>query len=91
MVTGQFANIRAADPDDAPALQIFYCAERICSALLDHRREPLLPTVDELYETLGHKDAVRGRFMSSKTRRGRFGDSAGFVGSIRKPASVKSY
>jgi RimJ/RimL family protein N-acetyltransferase len=62
MVTGQFANIRTADPDDAPALYRLYSADRICSALLDHRREPLLPTVDELFETLGHKDAARGAF-----------------------------
>jgi RimJ/RimL family protein N-acetyltransferase len=62
MVTGQYANIRAADPDDAPALHAFYTIDRACSALLDHRREPLLPTVDELRETLGHKDAVRGAF-----------------------------
>lgn len=70
MITGEHSYIRAAEPDDAAALHVFYDIRRPCSALLDAKREPLMPTVDELREMLGHKDAARGAFHAVEDKTG---------------------
>lgn len=70
MVSGEYALIRAADPDDAPALHAFYGETRVYSALLDVRRESVLATAEELRETLGHKDALRGVFHAIEDKTG---------------------
>ncbi len=80
MVTGEHAFIRAADPDDAPALHAFYGTPLPCSALLDVRREPVLATSEELRETLDHKDAMRGVFHAVEDKAGRIRGFCGLRG-----------
>ncbi len=58
MIAGEHTFIRMAEPDDAPALHALYALEAPRSALLDKKREPLLPTRDELREMLGRKEAA---------------------------------
>ena len=57
MIAGEHTFIRMAEPDDAPALHALYALDRPRSALLDKKREPLLPTRDELREMLGRREA----------------------------------
>lgn len=56
MITTEHGHIRAAEPDDAPALAMLYDPERPRSVLLDLRREPVNPTEDEVREMLGRKE-----------------------------------
>ncbi len=58
MICSEHARIRATGPDDAAALHAFYAIGRPYASLLDKRREPFLPTVDELREMLGRKEAA---------------------------------
>lgn len=64
MITGEYTHIRSADPDDAPAMHALYASALRRSALLDPRREPMQPTVEELREALGSKDAMKGNFFA---------------------------
>lgn len=70
MVTGEHTYIRTADPDDAAAMRQLYAGEAPRSALLDARREPILPTEDELREALSTKDAMKGNFFAIEDRAG---------------------
>ena len=56
MIFGEHCVIRAAEPDDAPALKELYEPAHPRAATLDRRREPIQPTMDELRELLGNKD-----------------------------------
>ena len=56
VIFGEHCCIRAAEPDDAPALKRVYHPGKPRAATLDRRREPILPTTDELRELLGNKD-----------------------------------
>jgi RimJ/RimL family protein N-acetyltransferase len=62
--------IRSTEPDDAGALMPFYAIGRPRAALLDGRREPLLPNSDELRESLSGKDAVQGAFYTIESQAG---------------------
>lgn len=70
MIQGTYTYIRTTDPDDAPALYGLYDMRRPRAALLDMRREPLMPTRDELREMLGRKEAARGAFFTIEDRTG---------------------
>lgn len=71
MITGEHSFIRATEPDDAHALHQLYGIAAPRAALLDSRREPVLPTPGELREILGHKDAQsRGVFFTIEDRAG---------------------
>ena len=52
MIASEHTLIRTADPDDAGFLLEVYRTERPKAALLDGRREPVLPNRDELAEML---------------------------------------
>jgi RimJ/RimL family protein N-acetyltransferase len=56
VIFGEHCGIRAAEPDDAPALKRVYHAAKPRAATLDRRREPIIPTTDELRELLNSKD-----------------------------------
>jgi len=62
MISGDHAHIRAADSDDAPALIRLHRGPHWRAALLDQKREPLQPVLEELAETLGRKEAQQGAF-----------------------------
>jgi RimJ/RimL family protein N-acetyltransferase len=64
MIASEHTLIRTADPDDADFLLEVYRAERPRAALLDSRREPVLPNRDELAEMLGSKEAGRNQFFA---------------------------
>jgi RimJ/RimL family protein N-acetyltransferase len=70
MITGEYTQIRTADPDDAPTMHQLYTSAVSRSALLDPRREPVLPNADELREALGTKDAMKGNFFAIEDRSG---------------------
>ena len=70
MITGTHTFIRTADPDDAPAMHALYLGASPRSALLDGRREPINPNVDELREALGSKEALGGTFYAIEDRAG---------------------
>ncbi len=70
MITTEHTFIRVAEPDDAAFLHILYDPQTPRSSLLDARREPLLPTADELREMIGHKDAVKGAFHAIEDKTG---------------------
>jgi RimJ/RimL family protein N-acetyltransferase len=56
VIFGEHCCIRAAEPDDAPALKRVYQRAKPRAAALDRRREPIIPTTDELRELLSSKD-----------------------------------
>lgn len=56
MITGRHTVIRGADADDAAALHPLFAPGRPRSALLDQRREPVLPNRMELGEILAKAD-----------------------------------
>ncbi|MBI2434797.1 MAG: GNAT family N-acetyltransferase [Candidatus Hydrogenedentes bacterium] len=64
MIKTTHGHIRIADPDDAPFLHGFYDMKTPRAALLDTRREPLMPAVAELRELLGRKEAMQGLFYA---------------------------
>lgn len=70
MIASEHTLIRTADPDDADFLLEVYRAERPRAALLDGRREPVLPNRDELAEMLGSKDAGRNQFFAVEDSEG---------------------
>ena len=70
MITSKHAQIRATEPDDAPALFALYDVRRPRAALLDQRREPLMPTLAELREMLGMKETVNNVFFTVEDRTG---------------------
>ena len=70
MITGEHTHIRTTDADDAAALHRFYDMTRPRSALLDKKREPLMPAVSELREMLAHREAAKDAFYTVEDRTG---------------------
>ncbi len=70
MITGEYGVIRTAEQDDAVALKRLYDPSQPRSALLDRKRELLVPTLDELRELLNHKESKRGVFYTVEDRCG---------------------
>lgn len=71
MIAGEHTFIRMAEPDDTPALHTLYALDRPRSALLDKKREPLMPARDELREMLGRKEsATQGTLFAVEDRTG---------------------
>ncbi|HOZ45017.1 MAG TPA: GNAT family N-acetyltransferase [Candidatus Hydrogenedentes bacterium] len=64
MIRGEHSVTRTADQDDALALKRLYASGRPRSALLDRKREFLVPTVDEIRELLAKKDLQQGAFYA---------------------------
>ena len=64
MITGEHSVIRTAEQDDAAAMVRLYSPECPRAALLDRRRELLVPTTDEVRELLGRKDAQPAAFYA---------------------------
>jgi len=64
MITRSEALIRTTDPDDAGTLYNLYASRRARFALLDQKREPLLPTKLELREMLASKETDKSMFYS---------------------------
>jgi RimJ/RimL family protein N-acetyltransferase len=56
MITTDHALIRTADVDDVPHLLVIYRANPLRAMLLNRRREPEMPTADQLRETLTRKE-----------------------------------
>lgn len=70
MIISEHSAIRATDPDDAPWLAALYSDGPLRASLLDGRREPVNPTVDELRETLASKEAAASAFYTIENRSG---------------------
>lgn len=70
MITFEHTVIRATEPDDAPWLAALYNDGPVRASLLDARREPVLPTVDELREALSTKEAAVSAFYTIEDRSG---------------------
>jgi len=70
MITGEYAIIRSAEPDDAFALWRLYDPARPRSFLLGPGREVMIPTIDELREMLGRRDIVQGAFFAVEDKTG---------------------
>lgn len=64
MITTAHGSIRTADFDDAPALLRLYDPAFPRSALLDIRREPILPNEDDLREMLNRKEVQQGMLFA---------------------------
>ena len=60
MIRTEHGHIRTADLDDAPALLGLYDPAHPRSSLLDIRREPIMPTEDDLREMLTRKEVQQG-------------------------------
>jgi len=80
MITGTHTHIRAADSDDAPALLRLHRGPQWRAALLDQKRDPLQPTLDELAETLGRKEAQQGAFYAVEDMSGQVRGYCGLRG-----------
>ena len=70
MITGQHTFIRGTEHDDVPALSELYRAGTLRAGLLDARREPVLPTRDELRELLSRKEIADGGYYTVEDRSG---------------------
>jgi len=64
MITGEFAVIRTAEPQDAETFHSLQDPECPRSAFLDRRREPVLAARDEVREMLTQKEVARGLFYA---------------------------
>ena len=62
MIVNEHALIRTADPDDAGDLLPLYDGRNPRAFMLDRKREPIVPTRDELRELLAQKDPANGFF-----------------------------
>ncbi len=71
MITREHVLLRFSEPDDAAFLQTLYIEGPVRAALLDGRREPMLPTRWELTEMLTKRDAMRGLSYTVEDREGR--------------------
>ena len=60
MITIEHGYIRFSEADDAPFVRHLYLDKPKRAALLDTRREPVMPTVQEVRELLARKDAAHG-------------------------------
>ncbi len=64
MITGEHTHIRFPELDDAFFVRQLYVAGPKRAALLDSRREPILPTTPEIQKTLLRKGAAQGLMYS---------------------------
>lgn len=64
MIRGEHTIIRAAESDDAATLRVVYDMARPRSCVLDHRRELVVPTLDELREAMNQKEMGRSAFSA---------------------------
>ncbi len=60
MIQTPYGYIRAAESEDAPALVRLYDPARPRAALLDAKREPIMPTPDDVRELLSRKEVQQG-------------------------------
>lgn len=60
MIQTPHGYIRAAESEDAPALVRLYDPARPRAALLDAKREPIMPTLDDVRELLARKEVQQG-------------------------------
>lgn len=70
MITGEHTFIRGTELDDVPALSVLYRAGTLRAGLLDGRREPVLPTRDELRELISRKEIAEGGYYTVEDRSG---------------------
>jgi len=70
VIAGQHTFIRGTELDDVPAFSRLYQAGTLRAGLLDARREPILPTRDELRELLSRKEIADGGFYTVEDRGG---------------------
>ena len=70
VITGEHTYIRGAELDDVPTLAVLYRAGTLRAGLLDSRREPVLPTRDELGELLSRKEIADGGYYTGEDRTG---------------------
>ncbi|MCK5860969.1 MAG: hypothetical protein KAH38_00700 [Candidatus Hydrogenedentes bacterium] len=60
MITGEHGYIRFSEADDALFLRQLYLDKPRRAALLDTRREPIMPTTRDIRDMLARKDAAQG-------------------------------
>jgi RimJ/RimL family protein N-acetyltransferase len=70
MIVKDHSLIRTADPDDAGALYPLYDGRIPRAFMLDRKREPVVPTRDELRELLAQKDPANGFFYAIEDTQG---------------------
>lgn len=70
MISGEHTFIRGTELDDVPALSVLYRAGILRAGLLDARREPVLPTRDELRELISRKEIADGGYYTVEDRSG---------------------
>ncbi len=70
MISGAHGHIRQADADDAAALCACYRSGDLRASVLDGKREPLEPSLDELRETLGRPEVGPGLFYAAEDLQG---------------------
>jgi len=70
MITTEHAVIRKAEADDAEAFRRLFDPDVPRSFVLDRRREIHFPTLDELRDVLGKKDAAAGFLYAIEDRDG---------------------
>jgi len=64
VIRGDHTFIRGTEQDDVEALYQLYMSGEIRAGLLDVRREPLLPTRDDLRDLLTRKEIADGTFYT---------------------------
>lgn len=64
MIRGEHTYIRGTEHDDVEALYGLYMQRRPRAGMLDARREPLLPSREDLRELLTRKEIVDGGFYT---------------------------
>ena len=64
MITGKHSYIRGTEYDDVAALSVLYLPGSLRAGLLDARREPVLPSQEDLQELLGRKEIADGAFYT---------------------------
>lgn len=70
MITGTYTYIRGTENDDVAALAALYRDGVLRAGLLDGRREPILPTLEELGEFLNRKEFTESAFYTIEDRTG---------------------
>jgi len=70
LITGDYTYIRGTEYDDVAALSELYRADVLRAGLLDGRREPVMPSQDDLQELLGRKEIAEGAFYTIEDREG---------------------
>ncbi|MFP4500050.1 MAG: N-acetyltransferase family protein [Candidatus Hydrogenedentota bacterium] len=86
MITTAHGYIRSTDPDDAAILARLYDPACPRAALLDLRREPVFPTVDEIRQMLVRPPSKQGRFYTIEDKTGAVRGFCGIRGSNTEAA-----